>query len=1494
MSEKKLFEAGGGGAGKADLRDLAGRERIGHENGINPDALNATGDKMIEPVSAPVNIPKSEAPKPAAPKPKAPAPKPAEPAPEPKGDPSGGLAAIPWKQIAIVAGAAGLLAALIALLRKCTKSIKLRFNKSVRTLARMQKDFTLEKKGLDMRAVLPGVGSRLNDFLTRAFSGSAFMNNGKTGVMDNTKSGRKFKDGVIGLYPFCDIYKEELRNDLTMAQTTFNKIKIAADTAGKDATAESYNGKVYRSFAEAFASDRLNESDSQGQVNESIMTLAALAPMVIRGGAFVVNKIKNGKADPKEAKTVQVTKQSTREICYAILNNFFEKYISFEDVSKKMGVDIKGLSDVDKSSIDKLGKVIKAYSNPDGGSVVKQYVRVKTAYDKMLGHYLNIGNGIIKNFEKYTKADDEKHENLLIASKEKLSAMWEQQKDQYEHLFPYVMMEIVNDGSYAQYIDFITESVLPVFKTGIAGDADYILDVMPKKGDYFLLSQTAQDGNIGNKAVCKITKDFNKDAKTIEFRLLGLFSGTSTFNSDGSCTLNDLHNCLDKTKYSNKPIELEYAKFLSLDPHIVENKDDFKKASGDPEAKKGEVIAVTVTDENREQYAKPIATAVAEGEKKKKNGKSANPSVNPQDVQVVYIYVEPEQKISDKGTEGYIVGYSTQAITDADYSSKGVIEIPDGKADSASDNEPKENGTSGDDKNPDKEQSQEQGQEQSAPKTAATKLGNASTFITINIKKFISRLKHRSKDGDNSPETQGQDQDNEEQPVETSQLKVVIPISTVEQSPVVDTNIQNEKDEPNSVAKSGEPLIYEVTASVSDSADATRILVLFDKEGNSDEIKMAKIFLQDNKKTDDTAGYAISRQLRNTTVESLTEYINNSDFDWIRVNGDAKVGGTAGSVTAYSLLSGIDGKTKSKFYNIIASMSNSENAPITVSGKEYNVFDSFIEELQKREMTRSSNDSKSTSYLFCKDEANIFAFHIIYDSKDATVDSIIYAYKGYEETGKKPKVGKIIIESGERKVNGEEFVRSLKEKYKHIYTPASLDMDSNFISKDYISELYKSIEDTKSGKRTLDNNNTVKTDISSVPAVLDRLFNGELQPNDVDGSKETQDKENKKKKEETYIKVTDIIGNALNVIYNNIKVKPEQPAENPNAQQAQNNNNEGPEQQTVGQRTGNGDGVPDQISPTIELNPNKESISTDNTADELNEKKQQNIVLDINVEGLKNSDVFSEVSDNISEDKKQATIDFVFKSINYHDINSDHIYPVKFSLLLSVASNTAVFKVNDTEGFKTKFDGKTGGLIFKTDNTPNNTEKVLNFVRSLIGKEKVKIETTAQAFTAFLTKSYGDLTLTMEEKKESLNDAVKESIKFNVSYSINDKIIESAAFNTGINRKVTSDKDASQYYILSECMWSMANDNAVKKSLANKVVATLKSRNTKEALMEYAKSNSNVEFTRNFSNMDYIVKNPGNLHSIIGCSLYECAVAVKFNDHNVISNAIGIGVNKIK
>ena len=1315
MSEKKLFEAGGGGAGNADLGDLNGRERIGHENGINPDALNATGDKMIEPVSAPVNVPKPEAPKPVAPKPKAPAPKPAEPAPEPKGDPSGGLAAIPWKQIAIVAGAAGLLAALIALLRKCTKSIKLRFNKSVRTLARMQKDFTMEKKGLDMRAVLPGVGSRLNDFLTRAFSGSAFMNNGKTGVMDNTKSGRKFKDGVIGLYPFCDIYKEELRNDLTMAQTTFNKIKIAADTAGKDATTESYNGKVYQSFAEAFASDRLNESDSQGQVNESIMTLAALAPMVIRGGAFIVNKIKNGKADPKEAKTVQVTKQSTREICYAILNNFFEKYISFEDVSKKMGVDIKGLSDVDESSIDKLGKVIKTYSNPDGGSVVKQYSRVKTAYDKMLGHYLNIGNGIIKNFEKYTKADDEKHENLLVASKEKLSAMWEQQKDQYEHLFPYVMMEIVNDGAYAAYIDFITESVLPVFKTGIAGDADYVLDVMPKKGDYFLLSQTAQNGNIGNKAVCKITKEYDKATKTIEIKILALYKGNFTITPEGNYEIETDSDKFDRKAYGAvPPRELEYNKFMALDPHMITNMDEVLKKDLRFDLESYVDKDIVVTDKGLESFTTELSnnygisgvTALVYKISKVEGDKFT----------YIIEYVSNDKNIKDKLR--FDKNTNTYKANAEDFT-----EVPEDKR--------KEN-----------TMSTELIDENHKPVTFTGDIKNldTNTKITFAINEKGKTISYEGfvRQGENAQEiflkgtlnvnSEEERQKNDEKGRNSTFIKIAR------------VNISKEVN--------GKDIVEYLT----DTYGAK-----FEKQENDEFAKALTAEAKDNKNlatqsfTDITIPDQTSDVITAVTNELMDMYeqqTNNTDAGTKDVNPVAQKGWSSYSNSITIALNLEDRASKDENPNIVALTVRLSNKQKTIYGRIK--VNSDFESLKKK----------------VDSVANQFGYS--YEDKDDIEVATKYA-----------NLSNIKDDNPDMK---------LQEEWKQ--------------DEDFVKFMRK----------------------------LNDIFSG-------------YDHDEKK--------IANYMLETFNRIYKvlNISINP---AENKDASTAQ----------TGEESTGES------------LNEDKVGhIEPENLDKVINNK---NVTIAIRLEELEDGTKLK-----VGGNNNILTIEF--GKLFY--LTNDYEYKKLIAMLefcdghpgKGSGQYALVSTIAGLDG-KPIIDARQGRIIAGTKDLP---------LTQLVNDIKTECD------IVHIVLAIGEV----PKQEESLNEKrakVQESINFTVTYATNDKIIESAAFNTGINRKVTSDKDASQYYILSECMWSMANDNVVKKSLANKVVTTLKSRNTKEALMEYAKSNSNVEFTRNFSDMDYIVKNPGNLHSIIGCSLYECAVAVKFNDNNVISNAIGIGVNKIK
>lgn len=1359
MSEKKLFEGDpfepdfGADAGDnygSRANQLAAKGRTSHH--VNPDSLDATGDKMIdEPTSAPVKIEKPTDPTPAAPAPKAhtPAPK----APEPKGDPSGGLPAIPWKQIAIVAGAAGLLAALIALIRKCTKSIKLRFNKSVRTLARMQKDFTLSKGGLDMRAVLPGVGSRLNDFLTRAFSGSVFMNNGRTGVMNNNKSVRKFKDGVIGLYPFCDIYKEELRNDLTMAQTTFNKIKLAADTAGKDATAESYSGTSYQSFYEAFAADRLNESENPGQVNESIMTLAALAPMVIRGGAFIVNKIKDGKAKPEDAKTVQVTKQSTREICYAILNNFFEKYISFEDVSKKMGVDIKGLSDVDESSIDKLGKVIKAYSNPDGGSVVKQYSRVKTAYDKMLGHYLNIGNGIIKNFEKYTKADDEKHENLLVASKEKLSAMWEQQKDQYEHLFPYVMMEIVNDGAYAAYIDFITESVLPVFKTGIAGDADYVLDVMPKKGDYFLLSQIAQNGNIGNKAVCKITKEYDKATKTIEIKILALYKGNFTITPEGNYEIETDSDKFDRKAYGAvPPRELEYNKFMALDPHMITNMDEVLKKDLRFDLESYVDKDIVVTDKGLESFTTELSnnygisgvTALVYKITKVEGDKFT----------YIIEYVSNDKNIKDKLR--FDENTNTYKANAEDFT-----EVPEDKR--------KENtmGTELIDEN-----------HKPVTFTGDIKNLDTNTKITFEVEQDNLKVQYEGfieRNGDKQElhikgtlNVEGEQKEkNDEKGKEStiSKIAVLRIDKDVEGQAIIDymadkyhakfekqdstefsDAIKNDEKTPGNMSQTQSRDIAEQDDVYTNISDLT------------DEI--IRLYQEQTNKTDDAAT-DINKFLMNYWV-------------YTKLNGS--------TVFLIPTMEDQTNKDENPTLNGIIVKLESEKNKLDIFGK-LNVNDTADKVSKQLESLGASIKKISPDDLDTS--------HKISTMRKAKPESIKATadMPGNEEEFRKFLEGLFSAGTGKNR-DPKAIYQYLSNLIESLNDNINLDYDKNSKPEQQQGDTAK---DTAAGSNATGANASTNT------------------PGTPDAKPETRE-------------------------WSGNDVKP------------QNNNSNG---NSTGESVNEdnqivGHNKPEQISKDLENKNIKPTVAKDPSGD-----KEE-------YDGTK-----AEANGN----KLTVTCGKLF----YSDAAGNQ-QPVKFEFEFCLSAQWNPGEYKPTAVIKNVYTNKSCSFIW-----PLNVTQIAKVLQNSFDKMEIYL---------------GEV-----KKEESLNEKkakVQESIKFTATYSINDKIIESAAFNTGITRKIVADKDCSKYYVLSECMWSMANDDAVKKALTNKVKSTLKTYNTKEGLMEYAKANQNVEMSRNFSDMSYVVKNPGNLHSIIGCSLYECAVAVKFNGNNRISNAIAIGVNKIK
>lgn len=493
-----------------------------------------------------------------------------------------------WKEFAIVAGAAAIIAGIAALVKSMNRTVKIRYNKVVKTLQRAQRDFTIKPDGLNMANVMPGVGLRIFDWVARFWT-------------FNFKA-KKHITGNIGLYPFCNQYIDEIATDFRTAQDAFSKIKLASDNEKKDGgyssegdaddtekkkvsdeqtQHESFGVVRYNSFREAFRSDLLNEGVSEENINESaLLALSAgitLASLAVRGGAWVVSKMKNGKPVKDSERIVNVTKESTREICYAIINNYADKYVNMKRVFKELGISTESLADLDESSCDKLQKILEKYAKPEKNAYTKQYGRIKNAYDSMLQHYYKIGDGIITNFVTFTESKDEKHANLVTASKEKLQNMWDSQKDFYNNNFSHIMIEITSSNAYISYLNFIIEKVIPVFRTGLAGQADYVLDVMPKKDEYYLLRQTKDqawlEGGENNKGKTAIAKVIAYDEKenNIKFELVGLVKSDYSIESDGYAQIdgNDIDYGAYKENNHIKEDGLPYNKWMSLDPIIL-------------------------------------------------------------------------------------------------------------------------------------------------------------------------------------------------------------------------------------------------------------------------------------------------------------------------------------------------------------------------------------------------------------------------------------------------------------------------------------------------------------------------------------------------------------------------------------------------------------------------------------------------------------------------------------------------------------------------------------------------------------------------------------------------------------------------------------------------------------------------------------------------------------------------------------------------------------
>lgn len=1544
---KKLFEKGDYGvAGDTEARTPM--------KGANPDLAN-TGDNGFQKLdysggspsptpTAPVAV-KDPKPKPK-PKPKPvtndPAPETPETpeAPEGGGDPKLGLAGIPWKQIAIVAGAAALIAALVALFKNASKSIKLRYNKSVKTLARMQKDFTMNKKGLDMRAVLPGVGSKLNDFFTRVFSGSAFNNNGKKGIIGR-KSNRKYKDGVIGLYPFCGRYEEDIDNDYMMAQSVFSKIKLAADQQADSNntkhTDESYNGKpIYGSFREAFNAGQLYESADGKPLNESVtaLTLAALAPAVIRGGMFVVNKYKENKDGKREKveggeTAVQVTKESTREMCYAIMNAFFEKYISFEQVSKKMGIDVQGLSDIDNSTIDKFAQVLKAYSNPDAGSATKQYGKVKAQYKKMCNHYFNIGNGVISNFKKYTKAEDEKHENLLVAANEKLTAMWDEQKSKYDDLFPYVLNEIIGHSHYQDYIDFIIEDVIPVFRSGIAGDADYILDVMPKKGDLFLLRQTAQGKDVGNRAIVEITKEYSAEHKNLEIRFIGLYKGDIDYNDDNSVSLSKWEDDLDKGAYGKKPVLLTYQKFMALDPRIIANAEDF-------------IIA------------KPTAVPRKTAEKKQE------------------YFISKELLDSIPELKNMIAGLATQVkdiSTRQDQLNGAVVKITDVLGDN-SDKFKAEIVALVTDKAKIEKQDDSEGIVTPA-KVVFEPVGKGDEKPVIVIHNDVNINKGS---GDGSGETGGDQQKDEATHIENSveipvdELKPVesqlIPVEPIEENKQ-DKQQDSEDDPSNAIwvssGKDGSRLMvvpysteegetrFAVGLKMSDKLGGEKKYLNLSYKGDVDWNELAETLkkqldLSQDKKDSNILNAAVNdvkdvQVIEVDSYEDIARLINDFVYHDTKAAGE----GHKEDYNKYYIWGGRkDLRGESYEAHICVRPVEVEEGEMNKVSR-VNIFMALRSDGD--DLSTLDNNSVWSDAITFKTPLNMDdVVHVLKSSecgylRECNADTMkdfdegLYNYiqekdpegvnthidDAEELKGEDVKntisfmstlIGKVRINQSTSgayvKLDDEHFITILPAINKKGTDIIGLKCSYNNSRGDSITNALFSLTklDRIMGKKGdtgfiswLENEYIIvgeqKYDIEIISNVdnqtdeaIKKAFNNLKNVSDFDNKKlgitsKINDKRDALAKVSEFIKnsigqigkeqnqkdIVNFLADYCTEIVKNVKVEPI----DQNASTGQDNTNA-----STGQNT---DSATQQETPAQSNSANastEEHLSDSLKEEELDEKKEQPTTK-ISL----STDVIREHTHLRVLPRTQDTL-LVSFDVNAIVLQQNNSEPTELSVQMRFI----------IEGAGTDIEGKTGVKLTKAIvSLPTISRK--NTVSVLIQNTA---EETGKSLAEAIVKLGGEMIkLRPQEnpKGEALNDSIRESIKFNVSYEANDKVIESAAYNTGVTRKITADKDASKYYVISECMWSCANDTATKKTLVSKLTSAIKKDPTKYGLMEYAKANDNVELSKNFANMSYNVKKPGNLHSIIGCSLFECVIAVKFNEYDNISNAIAIGVNKI-
>lgn len=471
-----------------------------------------------------------------------------------------------------------------AAIKALGNTIKSRFRKCAKVLWNMQKDFVSED-GLDMKKVLPGVGNWFTDLWAKIFYGP------KSDQSDNITGSAN--SGAIGVQPFIRRYFAEITNDYHSAVNAFNSIAIAGRVKSSNESVGKFN-----SFREALLS-KINEGTENDTSRTSFNNKINPKNIYNNGGNLCY---KNGNTEVK----INVTKESTREVASAIMAMFLNKYTNADKIYKKLGIDTLG--EIDSKNIENFTKVINMYKGDilreKEGNGAKLYGRMREAYNKMIDAYISIGNRVIKNFEKYTKNKkgeanksnidqkglSEKDDNLLFASVKKLDAKWDQQKDYFKNNFDKIVLAVVQSKDYQAYINFIIEKVLPIFKTGEAGNADIVLDITPKKGEKYIIRQTRDDSTAksglalsGNVAIAEIEK-FDFKNQEITFKLYGKINNPRAIKVSGKnkAAYSVEPDNIDTDAYAGRePITMSYHTFMSLDPEQLEHDNDYYNASKD-------------------------------------------------------------------------------------------------------------------------------------------------------------------------------------------------------------------------------------------------------------------------------------------------------------------------------------------------------------------------------------------------------------------------------------------------------------------------------------------------------------------------------------------------------------------------------------------------------------------------------------------------------------------------------------------------------------------------------------------------------------------------------------------------------------------------------------------------------------------------------------------------------------------------------------------------